>query len=142
VSVVRYLLVVLALAGAVVSGMALRVHYSDKTESCSINETWDCGRVNHSSFAEIAHFPVAAIGIAGYLVLAVLPLLRMRFVLFLAANVGFMFALRLSLIEEYALGAWCVYCVISQVIIGLILLISLGWHAAEYRALRKAAPSI
>jgi len=62
----RYLISVLALVGLVVSSLALQVHYSTGTEPCSINERWDCGIVNHSTFAEIEHVPVAAIGIAGY----------------------------------------------------------------------------
>ena len=135
----RYLIALMALAGGVVSILALRVHYSTETEPCSINAKWDCGIVNHSPFSEIAHIPVAAIGIAGYLGLAGLALARQRFLLFLAAGAGFCFALRLSSIEEFALGAWCVYCVISQCIIASIMLVGLGWFVAEYIALRRAA---
>ena len=74
----RFLIAILALAGVVVSALALQVHYATGTEPCSINEKWDCGIVNHSPFAEIEHIPVAAIGIAGYLVLAGLALARRR----------------------------------------------------------------
>jgi uncharacterized membrane protein len=133
----RYLIVCLALAGAVISTLALRVHYSNATKPCSINETWDCGIVNHSSFAEIAHVPVAAIGIAGYLVLGALALVRQRFLVFLAALVGLAFALRLTFVEEYVLEVWCLYCVISQAIIALIALLSLAWLTTEYIALKR-----
>jgi uncharacterized membrane protein len=138
VKIVRYSIVLLALVGVVVSILALRVHYSTATESCSINETWDCGIVNHSPFAEIAHIPVAAIGILGYLALAGLALKRQRFLVFLAALVGLGFALRLTFIEELVLCAWCIYCVISQAAIALITLLSLGWFTAEYLALKRA----
>ena len=74
----RFLIALLALAGGVVSYMALRVHYSTETQPCSINEKWDCGIVNHSPFAVIGPVPVAAIGIAGYVVLAGLALARRR----------------------------------------------------------------
>ena len=131
-------MVLLALAGAVVSGLALRVHYSTATQPCSLNDKWDCGIVNHSSFALIAHIPVAAIGIAGYLGLMGLVLGRARFLAFLAALVGLGFALRLTFIEEYALGVWCLYCVISQVLIALFTLLNLTWLAEEYIALRRA----
>jgi uncharacterized membrane protein len=134
----RYLIAALALAGVVVSILALQVHYSTGTEPCSINDKWDCGIVNHSPFAEIAHLPVAAIGIAGYLALAGLAFARQRFLLFLAALVGLGFALRLTFIEEFALGAWCIYCVISQALIALITLLALGWFTAEYLALKRA----
>ena len=136
---IQYLIAALALAGAVVSSMALRVHYSAETEPCSINDKWDCGTVNHSPFAEIAHVPVAAIGIAGYLALGGLALARQRFVVFLAALVGLGFALRLTFIEEFALGAWCIYCVISQALISLITLLALGWFAAEYFGLKRTS---
>jgi vitamin-K-epoxide reductase (warfarin-sensitive) len=134
----RYLIAILALAGVMVSTLALRVHYSTGTEPCSINEKWDCGVVNHSPFAEVAHIPVAIIGIVGYLALAGLALARQRFPLFLAVLVGLAFALRLTFVEELVLQVWCLYCVISQAIIALITLLSLGWLTAEYIALKRA----
>jgi len=134
----RWVIAVLALAGAVVSGLALQVHYSTATEPCSINARWDCGVVNHSPFAMMGHVPVAAVGIVGYLALAGLALLRWRFVLLLTVLVALGFALRLTFIEEYVLEVWCLYCVISQGIIGLITLLSLGWFTAEYVQLKKA----
>lgn len=133
----RYLLIVLALAGAVVSVLALQVHYHTGTEPCSINEHWDCGVVNHSPFAVMGPVPVAAIGIAGYLLLGALAFMRQRYVLLLAAFAAFCFALRLTFIEEFALMVWCLYCVISQCIIALLLLCSLGWFTAEYLALKR-----
>ncbi len=135
---IRYLIVFLALLGAAVSLLALRVHYSTATEPCSINDHWDCGIVNRSSFAVMAHVPVAVIGIAGYLVLAGLAFARQRYLLFLAALVGLGFALRLTFVEEYVLGVWCLYCVISQTIIALMTLLSLGWLTAEYIGLKRA----
>lgn len=131
----RYVLAVLALAGVIVSGLALRVHYSNAVESCAINEHWDCGVVNHSPFAVIGSLPVAVVGIAGYVVLGALALLRMRFTLLLFALGALGFALRLTLIEQYVLETWCLYCVLSQCIIALITLVSLGWFVVEYRRL-------
>jgi uncharacterized membrane protein len=135
----RYVILVLAVAGVVVSALALQVHYSTGTAPCDINEHWDCGIVNHSSFAMIANVPVAAIGIAGYVVLGCLGFARLRFATFLAAFIGFLFAFRLSMIEQYGLGVWCLYCAISQTIIAIVLLLSIGWFATEYLALKRAA---
>lgn len=135
--ILPYLIALLALAGVAVSALALRVHYSTDTQPCSINEKWDCGVVNHSPYSEIAHVPVAAIGIAGYLALAGLALARQRFMVFIAALVGLGFALRLTSIEEFAICAWCIYCVISQALIALITLLALGWFTAEYLALKR-----
>jgi uncharacterized membrane protein len=137
----RYLILLLALAGAVVSTLALRVHYATGTEPCSINEKWDCGIVNHSSYSEIEHIPVAAIGIAGYLALAGLALARRRFLLFLAALLGLGFALHLSGIERNVLEVWCLYCVISQGIIALLTLLSAAWLIFAQIAKRLARHS-
>jgi uncharacterized membrane protein len=123
----RYLIALLALAGVVVSTMALRIHYSTDTQPCSINEKWDCGIVNHSPFAEVAHVPVAAIGIAGYLVLAGLSLARRRWLVLAAAVMGLGFSLYLTHIEKHVLQEWCLYCVTSLGIISAITMLSLGW---------------
>jgi vitamin-K-epoxide reductase (warfarin-sensitive) len=135
----RYLIAILALVGVVVSTLALQVHYSTGTEPCSINERWDCGVVNHSQFAEIAHVPVAAIGIVGYLALAGLALARKRTLVLLASLIGMGFALYLTHIEKDILMVWCLYCVISQAVIALITLLSLGWVVAERKRLKHAA---
>jgi len=122
----------------VVSTLALRVHYSTDAQPCSINEKWDCGIVNHSEFAEIAHIPVAAIGVAGYLVLIGLSLAKRRVLLLVASLIGLVFALYLSHIERDIIMVWCLYCVISQGIIALMTLLSLGWFTAHALAKRRA----
>ena len=134
----RYLIAVLALGGVAVSALALRVHYSTDVEPCSINEKWDCGIVNHSSYAVFLHVPVAAIGIAGYLLLGVLALARRRILLVGAALIGLGFALHLSEIEHNVLQVWCLYCVISQGIILLITLLSAAWLIAAQVAKSRA----
>ena len=138
----RIIIFILAFAGVVVSSLALQVHYSTATEPCSINERWDCGIVNHSSYAVIEHIPVAALGIVGYLGLALLSLARRRALLMIAAVVGLAFALYLSHVERDILQVWCLYCVISQGIIAILTLLSLSWLVAHERAkLRGNKPS-
>ena len=132
----RFLIVFLALAGIVVSALALHVHYSNDVQPCDINAHWDCGIVNHSRYAEIHHIPVAVIGIAGYLVLGVLALLRRRVFTFIAALLGMGFSLHLTNIEAHKLEVWCLYCVISQGIMVLITIFSLLWL---FTGRRKAA---
>jgi len=138
----RYLIALVALAGAVVSSLALQVHYSTATQPCSINEKWDCGIVNHSSFAVVGHVPVAAVGILGYIALGILAIMRQRLALMLVAFAGFCFGFRLTMIEQYALGVWCLYCAYSQAIISVLLLLAIGWHIAEYVELRRAVKRV
>ena len=123
----RYVLVLLATVGIAVSALALREHYRTEGDSpCSINERWDCGIVNHSPYATLAGIPVAALGIAGYLLMAALAWRRAyRFVL-AAALAGLAYSLYLAHIEATVLGVWCIYCVISLGDISVITLLALG----------------
>ena len=73
----KYLLLILAVLGVIVSSLALREHYRAYGDSpCSINERWDCGVVNHSPYAMRFGIPIAVFGIAGYILTGVLAYLR------------------------------------------------------------------
>ena len=139
----RYILVLLAAVGIVASTLALREHYRTEGDSpCSINERWDCGIVNHSPYAMLAGIPVAALGIAGYLLMGALAWRRAyRFVL-AAALAGLAFSLYLAHIEAHVLGVWCIYCAISLGTISLITLLALGTTAARlFRKPSEVSPS-
>lgn len=140
----RYLIVLLALAGLIDSWFALRIHNQDPSQAppCAVTEKFDCGTVNHSRYAVLppigfdedpatskqVHVPVAVLGILGYLligVVALLPKVPYRsFVLLQLAEGGFAFAAFLSWVEEYVLQKWCIYCLWSAGFITAILLLS------------------
>ncbi|MGA7399795.1 MAG: vitamin K epoxide reductase family protein [Candidatus Sulfotelmatobacter sp.] len=126
----RYILILLAVLGIVVSALALREHYRTDTSPCSINERWDCGIVNHSPYAMLAGIPVAILGIAGYLLMGALAARRAWRLLLLAALIGLAFSLYLAHIEARVLGVWCIYCVISLADISLMTLLALGTTVA------------
>lgn len=122
----RFVLVLLTLLGFVASGLALREHYRTDSSPCSINERWDCGIVNHSPFAVVAGVPVAVIGMAGYVLLAVLALKRAHRLFLAAALGGLSFSLYLAHVEAHILGVWCIYCVASLAVISLLTIMSFG----------------
>ncbi len=136
----RYVLVLLAVLGIIVSALALREHYREAGDSpCNINERWDCGIVNHSPYAMLAGIPVAVFGIAGYLVMGVLAWRRAFRLVLAVALAGLAFSLYLAHIEAHVLGVWCIYCVISLGDISLITLLSLGTTVASL--FRKSEPA-
>lgn len=150
----KYLIALLACAGLVVSVLALRVHNMDPTAAppCAVNETWDCGTVNHSRYAVFPartfdekpgtfHLPVADLGIAGYALMIVLALAGQRLLLYLAAQAGFCFAAYLTYLEKFVMHKWCIYCVWSQSIVAIILVASIVWLVqARTRRSRIPAP--
>ena len=127
----RLLIALLAVGGAVVSVLALRVHMQspDAAPLCAVTEHWDCGAVNHSRFAVFpprgfdedinskGHLPVAIVGIAGYVLIALLALFRRDFLTFEVVQIGLFCAMMLTFLEKYVLEKWCIYCVWSQCIL-------------------------
>jgi len=153
----KYLIALLAVAGIVVSSMALHVHLMDPNAAppCAVSEHWDCGAVGHSRFSWILpktmdeidgdappgrlHVPVAALGIAAYAVIAVLALMGRMGLVFELAQVGFFFAAFLSYIEAFILEKWCIYCVWSQGIIAALFLLSALALLLEWRKRRAGS---
>jgi vitamin-K-epoxide reductase (warfarin-sensitive) len=135
----KYLLLTLTVVGVIVSSLALREHYRTYGDApCSINERWDCGVVNHSRYAMLAGIPVAAIGIAGYILMAALAWLRSYRLLLVPTFAGLALSLHLANIEAHVLGVWCIYCVISLGIISLLSLLTLATVVAQL--IRKPSP--
>lgn len=136
----KYLLLILAIFGIIVSSLALREHYREYGDSpCSINEHWDCGVVNHSPYAMLGPIPVATVGIIGYILMAVLAYLRSYRLLIIPTFAGLAFSLYLAHIEKDILGVWCIYCVISLGIISLLSLLNLA--AVVSQTMRKPNPA-
>jgi uncharacterized membrane protein len=121
----KWLLIVLALAGVITASLALREHYRVGASPCRIDDKWDCGTVNHSPYAVFLGIPVAVIGIGGYVLIGGLAFKRSWKLLLPAAIGGLGFSLYLTRIEASVLQVWCIYCVISLGIISLITISSL-----------------
>jgi uncharacterized membrane protein len=147
----RFLIALLAVAGLVVSVLALKVHNMDPSQAppCAVSEHWDCGAVNHSRFAVFpprtfdenphskGHIPIAIIGIVDYALLGLLALTgRLRILLHLA-EAGFLCACFLSYLEAFVMQKWCIYCVWSQGLMTAILLCSIVANILQRRASRR-----
>jgi uncharacterized membrane protein len=89
-----------------------------------------CAGVQNSPYAQVAGIPVPLIGLAGYLVLLVLSLLRafvseeiafyLPLLSFGAALIGVLYSAYLTYLEAFVIRAWCYWCVTSAVIITAI----------------------
>jgi len=157
----RYLIALLAVAGVVISSMALNVHMMDPSAAppCAVSEHWDCGAVNHSKYATFPpltfddldanghpnpksfHMPVATVGIVGYALIALFALLGRFWIVLELAQIGFFCAAFLSYIEKYILEKWCIYCVWSQVTITAVLIASIVAVVLQRRKARVSAPA-
>ncbi len=149
----KYLIALLALAGIVVSVLALRVHNQDPAAAppCAVTEKFDCGAVNHSRYAVFPprtfdepansptpHLPIAALGIVGYALIAAVALSGRLWITLELAQIGFFFASMLTYLEAYVIQKWCIYCLWSQMIVTGIVLLTAGTLAARWYARRRS----
>jgi uncharacterized membrane protein len=158
----RWFIILVALVGLVASALALREHYRTGASPCSINEKWDCGTVNKSPYAvigglfadsgpgaqpgflqrklpAIANIPIADVGIAGYVLLALLAFKRWWHALAVAGLAALAFSLYLAHVEKDILGVWCIYCVISLGVISGITLLAIIMSITQLVRRPKAA---
>ena len=144
--VLTVVIVVLAVVGVVDSSLVLREHYEFRP--CGAGEVFNCAGVNHSPYAVVHlpfalaggaaddptanELPVAIVGIVGYALLAALAG-RSAWLTAAFALLGTLFALRLTWIEWKVLKMWCVYCVVSQCIIAVILMLAVAAVVVQRR---------
>jgi vitamin-K-epoxide reductase (warfarin-sensitive) len=137
------IIALLALAGIAVSSVSLYHHFqTSKTSYCDFGESFNCHIVNRSEYSSILGVPVAAIGIAGYLIIFLLATVyrdrqETAVALLIGAFGGLVFALYLTYIEGFVLHAWCVLCLSSLAVI-LVTSILAGTLFVRFRAERQS----
>ncbi len=117
-------LVVLIVAGALISGYLLWKTSDPATVTCSIGG--GCETVLSSPYAKFFGFPIAGLGLIWYL--AALALVWLVYIRRIWAELplqiwtagGLAFSLYLLYLEKYRIGAYCTWCLVS---LGLVVLI-------------------
>jgi uncharacterized membrane protein len=121
----------LAVLGVAVATYLTIIHYRSELLVCGAG---DCASVQQSSYAEIAGIPVAAFGLAMYLTVFALAIVRWFYppahelatiVAFALMLSGALYAAYLTYVELWVINAICQWCVISA-LITLGLLVSEG----------------
>lgn len=107
-----------ALAGIVVAGYLTSVHIDGAALVCVAGG--GCEAVQESEYAEIAGVPVAALGLAAYVVMLGLiawdtPTARLGAAML--ALVGLLFSMYLLALQLFVINAFCVWCLMNDVLI-------------------------
>ena len=129
----RRAVAVLALLGALDAAYLLlgKLGYVGSLE-CSISR--GCDMVNASSYSQFLGVPVAGIGLAGYVALFLVAIVGLQprwlsdkrpdLLLTLLSAIALVFTVYLTYAEVVILGAICQWCVVSQIIILVIFILS------------------
>jgi uncharacterized membrane protein len=125
----------IALAGLGVAVSIYMTVYKLTSNNAMCLGSGDCATVNASPYAEVYGIPVAVVGVGGYLAILAVLLLEMRggrlfdeqgpLAVFGLSVGGFGFTLYLIYIEAYVLGAWCPFCVTSQITMTILFVLSI-----------------
>jgi vitamin-K-epoxide reductase (warfarin-sensitive) len=108
-------------AGLLVSLYALKQHYAPLGGgACNVTETFNCDLVNRGPYGKIFGFPVAGMGVIGYVMMGIVaihfsktkdPVIGKGLLLLLAGGIGF--SLYLTYLEAFVIHAWCLICLAS-----------------------------
>jgi uncharacterized membrane protein len=132
------LLPVLALLGAGVAAYLTYVETSGATAVCG--PVGDCNTVQQSAYANVFGVPVGVLGLVGYgIVLALWALglqarafaAKARRLLVVVALAGTAFSVYLTFLEPFVIGATCLWCLSSAVLITAILWLAARWVSAS-----------
>ena len=132
----RVTVALVALAGVAVTGYLTYVHYQPDALICTSGG--GCETVQESSYAELAGIPVALLGLLGYVAVLVLVAWDSELARTLAAAIALTaagFAVYLIVLQAFVIDAWCVWCLVNDVVIVPLLAITTVWRA---RSLREA----
>jgi uncharacterized membrane protein len=128
---------VLALVGMGIAAYLTYVHYSGAAIACS---TGGCEKVQTSSYAELAGIPVAVIGLAGYALILLTAFVAGEVGAVAAVGLtfgGFAFAVYLIYVQVALIEAFCIWCLASDAVLAVLVLVSL----LRLRAVARPAPA-
>ena len=124
----------LAVVGVCVAAYLTYVEMSGGIAVCG--PVGDCNAVQQSPYARVAGIPVGLLGLAGYAAVIVAWALSRAgragvarwamFGLLLMAFVGVLFSIYLTFLEPFVIGATCMWCLTSAVIMTLLLWLVAG----------------
>lgn len=120
----RLLIAALAVVGI---GIASYLSYTHTTHTPLMCPTSGCGKVQQSSYSELAGIPVAYLGVAGYALILGATLSPRRVAATAAgalAAAAAAFALYLLVIQIAVIDAVCTWCVLSDAVLLAITLLA------------------
>jgi uncharacterized membrane protein len=134
--VLRAGVAVLALGGIAIAGYLTYVHYQPEALICTGGG--GCETVQKSSYAELAGLPVALVGLGAFIVMLALVAWDSELARTLAAALALAalgFSVYLVSLQAFVIDAWCVWCLVNDLVIVPLLVVLTVWRA---RALGSA----
>ncbi len=131
----RAAVALVALGGVAVAGYLTWVHYRPEALVCTPGG--GCETVQESSYAELFGVPVALLGLLGYVAVLVLVAWDSELARTLAAAIALTavgFVVYLIVLQAFVIDAWCVWCLVNDLVIVPLLAIGTVWRVRRMSA--------
>lgn len=142
-SFARISIAFLAILGAGIMVYLTYIHYANTRSFCDLSETISCDVVTTSIYSEIFGLPISILGLGYFgsaLLLTVFYRKKEYFqVLFLLTFFVLIPSLYFSILEATVIGAWCVLCETSKLLMITILAISLQAMKQKFSVVARMA---
>jgi uncharacterized membrane protein len=128
-----FLILIFSLIGIGIMSFLIYQHYFE-APICNINTFFSCDTVNKSVYSEVFHIPIAAFGLAYFVIVAILSQIRKKsmYYILILSIVTLVPSVGLTYIELFVLHAVCVFCESSKILIVAILIISyISWKRSK-----------
>ena len=110
-----YWLTSLSIIGIVLGSILLFEHYHYIAASvCNINSTFNCSAIAIGSLSKLFGIPIPYFGLTGYVAILIASLCKAKRTVFLIALAGFLFCLRITLLEIFQVHIICPVCLACQ----------------------------
>jgi uncharacterized membrane protein len=125
--------VFLAIAGIIDTGYLVWTKLANAEVYCPPGNAFSCDLVQSSIYSRIGPIPIQYIGLVGYLAILGVLLLeprvpffakRGKLLVFGMTLFGFLYSAYLTAIEAFVLQAWCLYCLISAIIMTMLFVVA------------------
>lgn len=130
--VLRMAVLVVALAGTAVAGYLTYVHYQPDALICTAGG--GCEKVQDSKYAVLVGIPVPVLGLAAYLTVIGLVIWDSELARALAAGLALGavgFAIYLVSLQAFVINAWCVWCLVNDLVIVPLLAATTVWRVVR-----------
>ncbi len=144
-----WLVIVLAAVGLGVAAYLASIETSGSEAVCG--PVGDCNAVQESEYAELFGIPIGVLGVMGYLLMGGLWLIARvthggladgaRVLMAAGAFAGTLFSAWLTFLEPFVIGATCMWCITSAIVMLSLLWVSSGRGWAAWQRLRAARGS-
>ncbi|MFZ5376642.1 MAG: vitamin K epoxide reductase family protein [Patescibacteria group bacterium] len=125
---IRQIIMFLSIIGVGLATYLLYEYMTSQTLGiCNISETVNCEPITKGALATVFGVLVAIIGLIGYMVIFLSTLFKSKKMAVGMTAFGMLFCLRLTILEIFVERVICPVCVMCQIIMLIVFVLSLVW---------------